>query len=113
MASLVRWSGQGDRDPEELSDRGVSVRRPLTDHVCVRTELEGVHEQVRTFRNATIAHSQSELSVTYPIGVLEPAFLELSHVSGVPMTGTLPPHVVHQFRMMLIDAVVDELDAVI
>ena len=44
-----------------------NVRRPLTEHVRVPTELAQVHEQVRTFRNATIAHSQSELSVTYPL----------------------------------------------
>jgi hypothetical protein len=89
-----------------------SVRRPLTDHVELSAELEGVHEQVRTFRNSTIAHSQSELSVTYPVGVLDPVSLELLYVAGMTMTGTLPLHVVHQFRM-LIDAMVEELDAVI
>ena len=89
-----------------------NVRQPLTAHVDVPAELEGVHEQVRTFRNATIAHSQSELSVTYPVGVLDPVSLELSYVSGVTVTGPLPLYVVHQFRMLL-DAMLEELDAVI
>jgi len=43
-----------------------NVRGPLTDHIEVPTELMEIHHQVKTFRNATIAHSQSELSVTYP-----------------------------------------------
>ncbi len=88
------------------------VRPSLTHQVDVPAELERVHEQVRTFRNATIAHSQSELSATYAVGLLDPVSRELSHVSGMTMTGTLPLHVVRQFRI-LIDAMEDELDAVL
>ena len=88
-----------------------NVRRPLTEHVNVPAELQEVHEQVRTFRNATIAHSQSELSVTYAFGVLDPARLELSHLIGVTMTSTLPVYVMQRFRR-LIDEMTEELDAV-
>ena len=70
-----------------------NVRRPLTEHVDVPAELEEVHEQVRPFRNQTIAYSQSELSVTFAFGVLDPARLELSHLIGVTMTSTLPLYV--------------------
>lgn len=88
------------------------VRPPLTHHVDIPAEFRSLHEKVRAFRNATIAHSQSELSVTYAVGVLDADSLELRHVSGMTMTGTLPLHVVHQFRL-LIDALVDGLDAVL
>lgn len=85
------------------------VRRPLTAHVTVPALLEGVHEQVRTFRNATIAHSQSELAVTYPVGVLDPASLELKYVSGMTLSGTMPLQVIKQFLALII-AMVEELD---
>ncbi|EWS99768.1 hypothetical protein N865_20855 [Intrasporangium oryzae NRRL B-24470] len=89
-----------------------NVRRPLTEHVRVPPELEQVHEQVRTFRNATIAHSQSELSVTYPLGFLDPATLELAHLSGVTISSTLPEHVMDRFRR-LVDVMTEQLDVVI
>lgn len=89
-----------------------NVRRPLTEHVRVPTEFAKVHEQVRTFRNATIAHSQSELSVTYPFGFLNPATLEVAHLSGVTISSTLPVYVLHRFRR-LVDVMTKQLDAVI
>lgn len=45
-----------------------NVRGRITDHIDIPAELIGIHEQVKTFRNATIAHSQSELSVTSLLG---------------------------------------------
>jgi hypothetical protein len=48
-----------------------NVRGPLTDYISIPDGLRDVHDQVRSFRNGTIAHSQSDLSVTYPVGVLD------------------------------------------
>ena len=72
------------------------VRPPLTHQVDIPAEFTSLHQKVRAFRNATIAHSQSELSVTYPVGVLDPVSLELSYVSSVTVTSPLPQHEVQQ-----------------
>lgn len=89
-----------------------NVRGRLTDHVDVPDHLTDVHEQIKSFRNATIAHSQSELSVTYPMGFFDPSTLELSHVSAVTMTSTLPIAVTQRFRI-LVEAMIDQLDQAI
>ena len=47
-----------------------TVRKPVTDHVDIPTDMETTHQTIKDFRNQTIAHSQSELKVTYPVGVL-------------------------------------------
>lgn len=89
-----------------------NVRGRLTDHVVVPGHLTDVHEQIKNFRNATIAHSQSELSVTYPTGFLDPSTLEVSHVSAVTMSSTLPIAVTQRFRI-LVEAMIDQLDQAI
>ena len=89
-----------------------NVRPRLTDHIDVPAELIEVHDQVRTFRNATIAHSQSELSVTYPLGVLDPATLEVAEISAVTVNSSLPMLVLQKFRT-LIAAIEERLDVVI
>lgn len=89
-----------------------NVRGRLTDHVDVPDRLTDVHEQIKSFRNATIAHSQSELSVTYPMGFLDPSTREVSHVSAVTMTSTLPIAVTQRFRI-LVEAMIDQLDLAI
>src|SRR5665647_2700324 len=65
-----------------------NVRGRLTDHIEVPAELMEIHNQVKTFRNATIAHSQSELSVTYPVGVLDAQTLEVRFVAGATVIST-------------------------
>ena len=86
-----------------------NVRGRLTDHVNVPDHFADVHEQIKDFRNATIAHSQSELSVTYPMGFLDPNTLEVSHVAAVTMSSTLPIAVTQRFRK-LVEAMIDQLD---
>ena len=56
-----------------------NVRRPLEDHIQIPQEFLATHDTIKAFRNATIAHSQSDLAVTYPIGVLAPDTLEVEH----------------------------------
>lgn len=89
-----------------------NVRGRLTDHVGVPDHLMDVHEQIRTFRNATVAHSQSELSVTYPMGFIDSVTGEVAHVSAVTMITPLPPVVAQKFRT-LVEAMTDQLDQAI
>ena len=84
-----------------------NVRGRLTDHVTVPDELTGVHDHVRAFRNATIAHSQSELAVTYPTALLEPDTLEVQYVGAATIIGSLPWPLVERFRTLV--AVLEEL----
>lgn len=80
-----------------------NVRGRLTDHINVPAELKQIHEQVRTFRNATIAHSQSELSVTYPVGVLDAATLDVKDVAAAVTVVSSPPRlVVQRFRTLVV-----------
>lgn len=88
------------------------VRKPITEHIEIPQDLLRTHEQVRTFRNATIAHSQSDLAVTYPVALLEPTTLELRYVSGTTISTTLPSSVANEFRD-LIDALQELLDEAI
>ena len=89
-----------------------NVRGRMTDHVQVPDDLIDIHEQIRIFRNATVAHSQSELSVTYPMGFLEARTREVKHVSAVTMITPLPKLVAQRFRTLL-EAMVDQLDQAI
>ena len=84
----------------------------MTDHVRVPDDLTDIHEQVRIFRNASVAHSQSELSVTYPMGFLDSATREVAHVSAVTMIAPLPKLVAQRFRALLA-TMVDQLDQAI
>lgn len=63
----------------------------------------------RAFRNQTIAHSQSELTVTYPVGVFDAKTLQLKFVSALTVASTLPNSVAEDFAR-LISAVLDLLD---
>jgi len=89
-----------------------NVRLPLTDHVCVPDALKDVHEHVRIFRNATIAHSQSELAVTYPLGRLDPRTLEVTDISAITVNNTLPLATAQRFHTLL-ETMIDQLDSII
>lgn len=90
-----------------------NVRGRLTDHVTVPRELIAVHDHVRAFWNATIAHSQSELAMTYPVGVLEADTLEVQFVAAATVVSSLPRPLVESFRTLvvvmegLLDAAID------
>jgi hypothetical protein len=88
------------------------VRGRLTDHVDVPDALIDVHDQVRVYRNATIAHSQSELATTYAFGVVDSDTLEVRDVMAGTIHIPLPTPLVHEFRT-LIDAMDCRLDEVI
>jgi hypothetical protein len=89
-----------------------SVRRRLTDFVAVPDGLANVHDQVRAYSNATVAHSQSELSVTYAVGIIDSETLEVRDVAGPTVLMPLPDRLVLQFRD-LIDAMENRLHEVL
>ena len=78
-----------------------NVRGRLTDHIAVPEELVGVHDQVKTYRNATVAHSQSELAVTYAVGVLDSRTRKVRDVTGLTVVVDPPPPVVLEFRGLM------------
>ncbi|WP_448630823.1 hypothetical protein [Cellulomonas soli] len=88
------------------------VRRPLTEFVAIPAELIATHELVATFRNRTIAHSQSDLSVTYAVGVLDAETGEVLDVSAPNLSSSLPLEHVRAF-FDLVTTVMDRLDDVI
>jgi len=80
--------------------------------VGVPDELIDVHDRVKTYRNATVAHSQSELAVTYAVGVLDSDTLRVRDVTGATVLVPLPDRVVHEFQV-LIDVMESRLDRAI
>jgi hypothetical protein len=89
-----------------------NVRTQLGDHIDIPAGMSGTHEAIKAFRNQTIAHSQSELTVTYPVGVLDAKTLELQFVSALTVASTLPDTIAKDFSR-LISAVLDLLDEVL
>ncbi|MCE0485451.1 hypothetical protein [Ornithinimicrobium sediminis] len=89
-----------------------NVRGRLTDHVAVPDGFVRVHDLVKTYRNATVAHSQSELAVTYAVGVLETDTLRVRDVTGPTVLVPLPNRVVRDF-LELIDVMERRLDLII
>lgn len=89
-----------------------NVRRAITDSIEIPQEQLPLHKQVMSFRNATIAHSQSDLATTYPLAVLDPTTFEVLFVSGATVASTLPHSVVEEFRS-LVEGLVQLLDDVI
>lgn len=89
-----------------------NVRGRLTDHVVVPDDFVQVHDLVKTYRNATIAHSQSELAVTYAVGVLDADTLRVRDVTGPTVLVPLPKGVVRDF-LALIDVMEGRLDLIL
>lgn len=89
-----------------------NVRTPLGKYLTMPSALNETHEMIKAFRNQTIAHSQSELTITYPVGFLDATTMELQFVSGVTVTNTLPDSVARDFAG-LISAVLHLLEDVI
>ena len=87
---------------------GSKVRKPLTEHIVIPAKFQDLHWLVGGFRNTTIAHSQSELSTTFPVGVLDAGTLRVRDVTAATYTQTLPPPIVSRF-LELLEAVEDLL----
>jgi len=89
-----------------------NVRGRLTDYVSIPDELIDVHDRVKTYRNATVAHSQSELAVTYALGVLHRETLKVRYVAGPTLVVPLPNPVIREFQE-LVDVMERRLDEAI
>lgn len=89
-----------------------NVRGRLIDHIAVPDEFMDVHERVRSYRNATVAHSQSELAATYAIGVLDSDTLRVRDVASATVLVPFPDHAVREFKA-LIDVMERRLDEAI
>lgn len=89
-----------------------NVRTPLGDYINIPPGMSETHEAIKAFRNQTIAHSQSELTVTYPVGVLDAKTMEMQFVSALTVSSTLPDSIARDFAG-LIGAVLDLLEDVI
>jgi hypothetical protein len=74
--------------------------------------MRDIHYRVKAYRNATIAHSQSELALTYAVGVLDPKTFDVRDVMAPTIVIHLPQSIVREFRA-LIDVLECRLDGVI
>lgn len=123
LESAVRLENEGDPDTHAryLIEFAVvsycrafsesKARKRLVEHLDVPFEFQQVHEEVTSFRNTTVAHSQCELSTTWPVFVIdqrgEPYIRD---VQAANVSQTLPlTHV--KALVTLIKALVDEIDA--
>ncbi|WP_157356965.1 hypothetical protein [Arthrobacter sp. U41] len=84
-----------------------NVRKPLTEHIAIPAEYSDIHGLVGAFRNTTVAHSQSNLATTFPVGFLDAATLRLRDVTAATASQTLPPPLVERFRELI--EVMDDL----
>lgn len=90
-----------------------SVRGRLSDHVAVPARFTQLHDTVCAFRNTTVAHSQSELSTTWPTLVIDQSdepFIRDVWASNVSQT--LPLTLVRQLAA-LIEELIDSIDALL
>ncbi|WP_406636954.1 hypothetical protein [Pseudarthrobacter quantipunctorum] len=84
-----------------------NIRKPLTDHIDIPDELSDIHRLVGAFRNTTIAHSQSKLATTFPVGVVDAETLRVRDVTAATVLQTLPPPLVDRFHKLV--AAADDL----
>ena len=89
-----------------------NVHQTVTDFVELPEALRATHQLVKVFRNRTIAHSQSDLSVTYAVAVLDAQTFKVRDVTAPTIGGTMPPERVRDF-LELVTTVQDLLDEVI
>lgn len=66
-----------------------NVRSGLLEHIPVPDDLVETHEMIRGYRNTTIAHSESELSMSLPLAALTPEGT-VGTVAPITIRHTLP-----------------------
>ncbi|WP_165391210.1 hypothetical protein [Agromyces ramosus] len=91
-----------------------SVRgtRSLESHIATPAEFTALHQTIRTYRNTTVAHSQSELSMTWPLVVIDRSQGGKPTVWGPTLGQPLPWTIVEDFRR-LVDRLLDLLHEMI
>jgi hypothetical protein len=88
------------------------VRGRLTDRIQLPDRLVDTHDQIKIYRNATVAHSQSELAVTYALGVFEPDTFEVRDVMAATVLVPVPTQVIRDF-LALVETAAHLLDQAI
>ncbi|KQX08180.1 MULTISPECIES: hypothetical protein [unclassified Leifsonia] len=83
----------------------------LVHHLEVPRAQLDIHDQIRAYRNRTLAHSQSELATTWPTLVFDTQ-TGTRHVMATTVVQPLPWELVTSFQA-LVDAVLAELDTLI
>lgn len=67
-----------------------NVRAGLLAHVPLPADLVETHDMIRGYRNTTIAHSQSELTMSLPLAMLTPEG-RVRQVEPITIRHNLPP----------------------
>lgn len=90
-----------------------SVRPPITEFVTVPAHLAGLHLQAKHLRNRTIAHSESELQLTYvTVRLTRDVETTADKVFGVTI-GNPAPQSFNEGLAVLVAALGDEMKPVI
>lgn len=87
-----------------------SVRSPLDEHIEIPAPFLDIHERIRAYRNTTVAHSQSELSTTWPLVVTLASQPNRRRIWTPTLSQPLPLAIVDEFRA-LVDAVVEIVES--
>lgn len=69
-----------------------NVRSGLLHHISVPEEIAAAHRMIHVYRNTTVAHSQSELSMSLPVALLSSA-QRVEKVMPITVRHDLPPSV--------------------
>lgn len=88
------------------------VRRPVTELVSLSSKQQRTSDAIRLFRNRAVAHSQSDLSTTHAVGLLDPDTFEVLAVAAPTVSFTLPDELVREL-VDLIDFLEDQIDHVL
>ncbi|MGR0319433.1 hypothetical protein [Agromyces sp. ZXT2-3] len=86
------------------------VRSRLDRHIAIPAAFTDIHERIRAYRNTTVAHSQSELSTTWPLVVATPGRPDRRRIWAPTISQWLPPDVTDEFER-LVHAVLEEVEA--
>lgn len=86
-----------------------NVRDPLDRHIEIPERFIGVHDAIRAYRNTTVAHSQSELSTTWPFVIIDREELDTPRVLDYTISQPLPWSIVQRFAE-LVDALLAEVE---
>ena len=87
-----------------------NVRSGLLTHLEIPDDLAETHSMIRTYRNTTVAHSQSQLSLSLPLAALT-AEGRVKTVVPITVRHNLPPSTASRISQAIerISALVDDL----
>ncbi|GGI45814.1 hypothetical protein BCL57_001547 [Agromyces flavus] len=85
------------------------VRSTLDRHIEIPSAFVDIHERIRAYRNTTVAHSQSELSTTWPLVVTTSEEPGRRCIWTPTISQWLPPDVTDEF-VRLVHAVLEKVE---